>query len=608
MSIFKDKKIRGIYEGWYQGNLWQTFNIDLEKYPGRVALSDKFRRFSSGLGVVTKFIRTNATTTDQWFGIVSDDILRNGNSTINSGTWVTDDTTGTFNDPKDMVVHELANGEERLICTRDTDVAILNSSGSANVWDADWWTSILSASALTTGVPHPIARLQRLVALGDKVSGIPVIKTLDKDDIVNASALTFGAQYTVQNIYTTSNRFWIGLKHNSGGNAVIIEWDGTSDTYNNSYEIPGSTPISGFIVDDIPYFISDTGQILRYTGGGFNEFKKFPCPELRVPFNSSNIGTYGCFADGHNVYINLNAPTLQSFSATVVYRGSRRLRSGVWILNIDNKNLYHHMGIGEFTTVNTDVNYGTSPLAAVGAIMKSTDINELIVSASVYTGGTLMTTQTNGIYLREKNTNQTSNTGRNRGYFITPYIAMNEVEGLWEAIVVKFKRFVNPNNKIVVKWRVLDPFFNASAIDQASNAFEEGGITAPATWVNTTSFTCKVPVGVVAGDEVEVLVGDNSGCSVAISTLSATPDNSTLITVTIDEALPTSSTDTTMVRFDNWNTEPAITSTTIGNQRVPFQGIVDGEFVQLKVELRGFDVQIDDIIPVLKIKTSVKQS
>ncbi len=266
------------------------------------------------------------------------------------------------------------------------------------------------------------------------------------------------------------------------------------------------------------------------------------------------------------------------------------------------------MGIGEHASAGTDINYGTSPLASVGAVMKSTDINQIIVSASVYTGGTLMTTNTNGIYLQEQNTNQASNTGRNRGYFITPYLPIEEVEAMWEALTVKFKRFVNSNNRIVIKWRVLDPLYNASALDQGGNAFEEGGISAPITWVNTTSFTCKVPVGVSVGDEVEVLVGDNAGCSFAISILSATPDNSTTLTVTIAEAAPTSSTDTAMVRFDNWKTETAISSTSVGSKKVEFTSTAHGEFAQLKIELRGFDIQIDDLLPALKEKTNKKQA
>lgn len=611
MSIFKDKKFRGMFPGNYAGNLWQTFNIDLEKYPGRIALADKMIRLTSALGVVNKFIRTNATTTDQWFGLCSGDILRNGNSIINSGTWITDDVTGTFNDPLDGVIHEFANGEQRLIVTRPTDIAVLNTTATANTWDSDWGSTIPSTPIPTTTslTYRPIARLQRLVAIANKVSGIAKIDTIDKNDVVTLGKLTFPADYTIRNIYTSSNRFWIGLQHDLGGSAKIIEWDGFSDTYNNEYDLIGSSaPLCGFIVNDIPYFITNKGYIMRYTGGGFKKVQDFG---FEFPITLELMGNYSAFVDSDIVYLNIGMPTVQSFSATVLYRGTRRHRPGVWIFNTVNLNLYHNMGIGEYTSAGTDVNYGSlyGDTSSAGAIIKDLTYNVLVASSSVYVGGaTWQASQTNGIYYRVGNNIQASNAGRNRGYFITPYIPIEEVEALWEALVVKFKRFVNSNNRIVVKWRVLDPLYNASAADQGGNAFESGGINAPATWVNTTSFTCKVPTGVSVGDEVEILCGDNSGCSFAISTLSATPDNSTTVTVTISEAAPTSSTDTVLVRFDNWKTETAISSTTVGNQRVPFTANAQGEFIQFKVELRGFDVQVDDLIPVMKSKTSTKQS
>lgn len=610
MSIFKDKKFKGQFPGNYSGNLWQTFNIDLEKYPGRIVLSDKMIRLTSGLGVVNKFIRTNATATDQWFGLCSGDILRNGNTYILGGTWITDDTTGTFDDPLDGVIHELANGEQRLIVTRPTDIAILNKTGGANVWDSDWGSTVPSTPIPTTSslTYRPIARLQRLVAIANKVSGIAKIDTIDKDDVVTLGALTFPADYTIRNIYVSSNRFWIGLQNDLAGNAKIIEWDGTSATYNNEYDLVGSSaPICGFIKDDIPYFVTNKGYIMRYTGGGFKNVQDFG---FEFPITLELMSNYGAFVDGDIIYLNIGMPTVQSFSATVLYRGSRRHRSGLWIYNTLNNNLYHNMGIGEHSSAGTDINYGSlyGDTASAGAVIKDLAFNTLVCSASIYTGGaTWQASQTNGIYYKIPSENQTNNSGRNRGYFITSYIPIEDIEAMWEALIIKFKRFVNSNNRIVVKWRVTDPLYNASAQDQGGTAFESGGINAPATWASTTTFTCKVPTGVSVGDEVEILSGDNSGCSFAISTLSGTPDNSTSLTVTIAEAAPTSSTDTFLCRFDNWKTETAISSTSVGNAKVPFTSTAHGEFAQFKIELRGFDIQIDDLIPVIKSKTSAKQ-
>ena len=108
---------------------------------------------------------------------------------------------------------------------------------------------------------------------------------------------------------------------------------------------------------------------------------------------------------------------------------------------------------------------------------------------------------------------------------------------MWEGLWMKFKKFVNSNNRIIVKSRVAEPLKDADGND-------ESPLQAEGDWASTTTFACVVPTGVAVGDEVEIMTGDNGGCSFNISVLSATPDGSATITVTIDEAAPTSSTRT----------------------------------------------------------------
>jgi len=597
-----EKKWQGTFPGNYAGNVWQTHNIDLERHPGRVALADRLKAFKTGLGIPYKFVRTNATATDQWFAFIhSTDIIRNGNSVITAGTWITDDTTGTFNDPRDMLVHELANGEERLLCSRETNIAILNKTGGANVWDDDWWTTVASGPALTSLTHHPLARLQRLVAVGDKQTGVPVIHTLDKDDVVQTSRLTFPADYTVRNIDVSSNRYWIGLQHDRDGKARIIEWDGFSLTYNNEYDLVGTTPLCKFVVKDIPYVITDKGFIFRYNGGGFEKVQSFGLEEYFMTFSTSitaenTINNYGAFVDGDIVYLLVGMPVRTSGTA---FFGVRRGRSGVWIFDTRNMNLYHHMAVGEYDDSN-DKNFGCSPLAGVGAIVKPPTQDRLIVGASVYTGGASFdaATQT-GLYQRVGITPAAPN----RGYIVTPYIPAAEVEATWEALWVKFKRFVDSGNRLVVKWRAVDPTKNPDTV----NNRDHHPLQAEGTWASTTTFTSVVPTGVAEGDEVEVMTGDNAGCLFKISTLSATPDSSTTITVTLSEAAPVNSTDKSFFRFDNFKTETAISSTTVGNQRVAFTAPAHGEWVQLKLELRGVGMEIDELIPVNNTKTAPEQ-
>lgn len=620
-----DKKLwKGMFPGNYAGNLWASWNMDLEKSPGRLVLADKFRRFNTGLGVVQKFLRTNATTTDEWWGLVNKTkMLRNGGTNVASG-WQADDTTNFagVDTPLDMEIHESANGEQRLFVSMDDDIAVLNTTNAVNVWETDWGSNRPSPIIPTVSpvlTYRPMAKLQRLLAIANKVDGIPKIDTIDFNDVATLGALTFAAEFTVRVIYSNSNRFWIGLQHDTDGDAKIIEWDGVSSTYNNEYSLDGSFPLCGFIVNDIPYFITEKGYIFKWSGGGFVKVQSFNLDEDRTRLLTSvtskdTIQAYGAYVERDIVYLNIGIPMSNSASATTLNGGTRRARSGLWIFNTTNNNLYHTMGIGQHASGGTDIDYGHGQLKQIGAVTQASTGNskKLIVSADVYTGGaTWVTGSANGMYIQTNNTNLSSNAGRNRGYVITSYISLKEVEAMWQAMWVKFKKFFadvggsTSSNRIIVKWRVRDPLKEADAQDPNTNNLEL--MNAQGDWQNTTSFKCKVPKGVVVGNEVEILAGDNAGCSFNISALSATPDNSTEITVTIDEAAPTSSTDTFLCRFDNWNSEVAISAIDIDNQRIPFTKIGHGQFIQLKIELRGMEVELDEMLPVIKSLTKSKQ-
>src|SRR5262249_35393055 len=156
MNYPKDKQWRGIYPGNYTGSVWQTRNIDLTKSPGRAILSDKMRiqvdatdtDMSNLTDPITKFLRTNADATDRPWGLKSRGRLFNGGHTSPASTWAQDTVSNTLTDPLDMEVHESANGEQRFLATRATDIGILKSSSNANGWDNGWGTTVASVTAL----------------------------------------------------------------------------------------------------------------------------------------------------------------------------------------------------------------------------------------------------------------------------------------------------------------------------------------------------------------------------------------------------------------------------------------------------------------------------
>lgn len=613
MRIPADKIWRGCFQGNYTGNIWQTRNIDLSTSPGRIGLADRMIIHNddtdtnlSGLLTVTKFIRTDADATDRYWavcgvGVTGGPLFKTASATP-IATWAIDTLATDTTPPNvlDFEIHESANGEQRLLATTPTNVAILNKTGAANLWDVDWGTTVAApAIVLTTGTLHPIARLQRLIAIGNG----NVLQVIDKNDVVTNSRLIMPFGYSIRNIYASSDRYWIGCTNLIGTNAKIIEWDGFSLTYNNEYDVIGDIPLCGFIVANIPYFITNYGYIYRFSGGSFKVVQQFPLAEETLP--TLDVSTYGSVVNSDKVYILADDNTGPSADITV----SRKFRTGIWEFNTETLSLNHQRAMGASKTAGTDPDYGQSPLADTGGLLFAFTANSNVLMAggrfySAYSG-----TQHYAIWRTIQNKARYQSVGTNRGYFITTYILFDEVEAAWEGIWVKFKRFVDSSNRIVVKARVVDPKLLASGDLGATSSrmvVEKSG-----TWTTTTTFTSVVPTGVAVGDEVEVMSGNGAGCLAHITVLSAIPDNSATITVTVDDAIPSlnaSGSRGALFRFDNWVKLGTISSTTIGSQKLNMPSAQHGEFVQFKIELRGFETEVDEIIPILKTLTKSGQA
>ena len=150
--------------------------------------------------------------------------------------------------------------------------------------------------------------------------------------------------------------------------------------------------MTGWLKNGVPYYITELGYIFKYAGGGFKKEQEFPMREdgqvFATTFTAENtILPYGSWIDGDIVYVNVGAP-IRTGSSDLT-GGIHRMRSGVWIFNTVNLNLYHHMGIGEHATAGTDVNYACSPVTTPGAVIRQITANQpqLVASASVPIGG-----------------------------------------------------------------------------------------------------------------------------------------------------------------------------------------------------------------------------
>ena len=601
----------GIFPGKYKGELWQTYNIDLEKSPGRIVLSDKFRiladtgDLTSMVTTVKKFVLTNAdsSSTYRWWALGSGALYKSASSTGQG--WTSD--SATSNSPttgNDMIIFGSANGSQRLMVSQDTDMAVLNrDSNTVNTWGPAFWVTTLGQTGLDSDVYHFLGKLNTLSIVHDQdTNGYSVIHTIDQSNVVVRNRLRFQVGMEMRGSITIGRYIWIGLQNNSGGNGAIVPWDGFSESYEDgNFVIAGSYPMVLFQVRGVPYVITEKGYIQKYTGDGFTTVNEFPIVEEKLTFSISRrpfaddqgINPYGAEVIGENlVKILVSASQL-----------SRRMRSGIWHYNVATNNLYHYAGVGRHKTAGTDVGYGgiTATPGGIAALSPDDTGGELLIGANPFT-----TQSVSGPVIGQMvfNANSASNGGRNRGYFITTYLKGPDINEFWNGLWVRYRRFISNGNLIRVFFRTRDP---KRDVDDGDDSV----LQVTGTWVSTTTFTAPVPTGVVVGESIEVLSGDNSGSVYPISVMTdtniaaVTPNGSTSVIVTINDTAITSSTATFHARFDNFRLAGTISDTASDGEFAAIPGGDSDENnlnlsdeVQFLVELRGFSQEIKNLLPV----------
>jgi hypothetical protein len=179
----------------------------------------------------------------------------------------------------------------------------------------------------------------------------------------------------------------------------------------------------------------------------------------------------------------------------------------------------------------------------------------------------------------------TSNFVEARGYFITPRVFSNEITDNFNLLTLKYSRLNNELDKIIIKYRTVEDFLDKDKIINSP----QWGIT----WTSTTTFTTTQTkwADAVVGDEIEVLKGAAGGLLAHITQI---VNNSGTYTVTIDETFEQYITgDVSYAIFRNWTKFAVIDST--GNGYLSQEIGANGKFIQVKVELRGLGVQIEEM-------------
>lgn len=585
----------GPYIGDYYGTLWKTSNVDLDRRDGKVMLSRRMERIEDTISDFTgnsqyvAFTRTNSDCEDRYWGLRLREGLAKTDSSatpLPSDSWDTDGIASSPVTPVDFSVgrNDSRNdsGRNKLYVTTDSgDIAVLNDSGN-NTWTASMWITKHSQPAMdTTVLFRPISyfpfRKITLVGSGNLIHTISSPSDTANDTVTN-SRLTIPKDLNAHHIFPTNNREWILTHNKNGGTAKVVEWDGSSEVYNDIHSVYGLAALSGVDYYGTPIVLNDRGKFLEFTGGGFTPMIRngqeiaFPLPEGASLISGKDTNMVVSVAprgmtmgeDGL-IYINVKEGTV----------AGERFDAGIWCLNPASGRLYNKTALGRW---GDSTDYGHHNISLPGGIYW---VPSSVSSRNLLAGGQINITATGsaqtGIWLQEAETSTTAT----KGYFITQFIPSDEIENQWDTLWLKFRRFMTANSQFIVKARGTRSLYLAN----------RRPLSATITWTSSTTFTLTLAAGddsLSVGDEVEVMNGVNAGFLAHITDISGA--HAAVQTITIDETVTTGSS-TSIARFERWKKCGIINNTTKYEDVVSIP--INSSFIQYKIEPRGLASEIE---------------
>lgn len=566
----------------YSGELYATKGIDLTSSKGKVKASRAtYATKDSATSTATvlleypsAFVRSAADSTDKWWALTNTVLFK-----TSSGTELTDWTKDAIaNTPTDLnhLYSDLVEFNSSLVASRSTDIGIL----TAGTWTTSWWGTTLGQTGMTASTMRPLfVGFQNRLLIGEG----QYIHTVDTSNRVQKNRVTLRPEFRIRWIRGNSSAYYIGADHKYGGEGKVFEWDGLSENFNREYGIQSDISFACAVKGEIPYIFNRNGQLMRFTGGGFEEVAKLPIAYTRTApqFDKANVYLY----DGFDLIFSVtpNGMDVIDGNINILINGSIEgftpytldaMPSGIYEYD-ENIGLYHKYTLGTNRLTGTRTDFGNRIIRKAGALKNAWN-GAIIAGFSAHID--------NGSTLRHC-IDVLSAGPHSRSYIITPKLQTSGETQKWQRIWTKFRAKDSGDtsipNKLVVKYR--------------TDESVDSNFWSTITWTSTTTFTStnSNTVGegnwgtMSVGDEIEIARGTGSG--IIAHVVSSVLDGSTY-TITIDETIPDISVTGATVHVRNWKKISDITHSDTSPKSLPINTTAKS-WIQFKIELRGFGTQ-----------------
>lgn len=237
----------------------------------------------------------------------------------------------------------------------------VTSTNNLSYWNATTWTGSLLST--TSGVPHPLCVFENKNKLA--VGNGNTVKLLNSDHSVNTT-LTLPEEFYVTTMRWRYNNLYIGTKHRDGGEAKMFVWNGSGSEAQSGWGVNSNWIFSMAEYDSSVAIITNSGELLRFNGGGFKPLAALPVYYSNLIWQSGTSGNAtsgkvlnrGMIADGDVLYLVIDGEVVGS--GNIYPHGFiRNQLSGLWCFD-------PRVGLYPKSTTATDrfVSYGVSSVSS----------------------------------------------------------------------------------------------------------------------------------------------------------------------------------------------------------------------------------------------------
>lgn len=512
-----EKQIIQSNEGDYKGNLWATFNIDLDSNPGTIKTSKRLKQVVGADTIGSSDIVQALQIHDGQYYLATSDTVADcsvNQDPTNESNWGTIATLGT----EDLGLEtDMTSFAGLLLISLGTDVMSWNGSTK----DDDWWTSTITGTALTASKVHTLEVLR---------TGNDTLFVTDGNKIryYNAAAghttITLDTLMTANTLTPSLDRMWCGTYTEVENNAYVYEVQVGNAAANQAYDIDGRVALTMFTYKNTPFVITEKGYIQTFNGAGFETVAQFPwanqskvmegCRPGLVQDSPTALAIHpkGAKVSGKYAFIYVNADDEYVSGGTNL---STRGASGVWVLDLETYSLTHRYALTNETT-----DYGVHKVDRSGPLLiTNTPQTRIMVGSAV--------DNVEGVWMEGAETSQ--------GFFITTRHESDSFRDAFETAVTKTDT-LDTDESVTVKYKEEELPNIPYLIDDVS-------------WLDATTFTTTDTTisDSMVGYEVLILAGHQAGKMCHITAVSG----GTTKSVTVDEELGTLN-ELSDIQIENW--------------------------------------------------------